>query len=251
MKRPFGLAFLNLHRCTAPEAVRAAAQAGAAFLGLRPWQNVPGSPFQRLIGEPSILREVQAAMADTGVRVFDLEIIRIDAAFDAQRWKPLYEVGAALGARSVTVAGDDPDSARLCDSYARVCEAMAPYGLTADLEFTPWTAVPDARTALHFARSRTTLEDLRAIPRSLLHYAQICDGIPGLHFTTEQLIHSARCERLFPGEGGIDLSGFLDALPPDLPLSCEVVHLEREAAMSPSEWAARCLATTRSLVEGA
>jgi sugar phosphate isomerase/epimerase len=267
--RPYGLAFLNLHRCTAPEAVQAAAQAGATFLGLRPWQNVPGSPFQRLIGEPAILREVQAAMADTGVRVFDLEIIRIDASFDAQRWKPVYEIGAALGARSVTVAGDDPDAARLCDSYAQVCEAMAPYGLTADLEFTPWTAVPDARTALqvvqragtpanagilpdplHFARSRTTLEDLRAIPRQLLHYAQICDGTPGLHFTTEQLIHSARCERLFPGEGGIDLRGFLDALPPDLPLSCEVVHLEREAAMSPTEWAARCLAATRRLVEG-
>lgn len=265
--RPFGLAFLNLHRCTAPEAVQAAAHAGAAFLGLRPWQNVPGSPFQRLIGEPAILREVQAAMADTGVRVLDLEIIRIDAGFDARRLTPLFELGAALGARSVTVAGDDTDAARLCDSYARVCEAMAPYGLTADLEFTPWTAVPDARTALqvvqragspanagilpdplHFARSRTTLEDLRAIPRHLLHYAQICDGIPGLNFTTEQLIHSARCERLFPGEGGIDLRGFLDALPPDLPLSCEVVHLEREAAMSPADWAAHCLALTRSRV---
>lgn len=143
---------------------------------------MPGSPFQRLIGEPAILREVQAAMADTGVRVLDLEIIRIDAGFDARRLMPLFELGATLGARSVTVAGDDLDAARLCDSYARVCEAMAPYGLTADLEFTPWTAVPDARTALqvvqragtpanagilpdplHFARSRTTVEDLRAI----------------------------------------------------------------------------------------
>jgi hypothetical protein len=100
---------------------QAAAHAGAAFLGLRPWQNVPGSPFQRLIGEPAILREVQAAMADTGVRVLDLEIIRIDAGFDARRLTPLFELGAALGARSVTVAGDDTDAARLCDSYARVC----------------------------------------------------------------------------------------------------------------------------------
>ena len=53
---------------------------------------------------------------------------------------------------------------------------------------------------LHVARSHTTLDDLRAIPRGLLHYAQICDGEPGLDFTTEQLVHTARCERLLPGE---------------------------------------------------
>jgi sugar phosphate isomerase/epimerase len=269
MTRPYALAFLNLHRCTAPEAVQVAARAGADFIGLRPWQNVPGSPYQRLIGEPSLLRETQAAMRDTGVRVFDLEIIRIDAGFDAHRWDALYEVGAALGAKAVTVAGDDADEARLCDHYAQLCEAMAPFGLTADLEFTPWTAVPDARTALrvieragapanagilpdplHVARSHTTLQDLRDIPRHLLHYLQICDGEPGLHFTTEQLIHTARCERLLPGEGRIDLRGYLQALPADLPLSCEVVHLERERAIGPADWAAQCLAATRRVAEG-
>jgi sugar phosphate isomerase/epimerase len=100
------------------------------------------------------------------------------------------------------------------------------------------------------ARSHTTLQDLRDIPRHLLHYLQICDGEPGLHFTTEQLIHTARCERLLPGEGRIDLRGYLQALPADLPLSCEVVHLERERAIGPADWAAQCLAATRRVAEG-
>ena len=86
-----------------------------------------------------------------------------------------------------------------------LCEAMRPYGLTANLEFMPWTAVPHAQSALrivtnagmpsnagilvdalHFGRSTTSLDDIRAIPRQLLHYAQICDAQAGLNFSTEE-----------------------------------------------------------------
>jgi hypothetical protein len=31
------------------------------------------------------------------------------------------------------------------------------------------------------------------------------------------LIHTARCDRLLPGEGGIDLAGLFAVLQPDLP----------------------------------
>jgi sugar phosphate isomerase/epimerase len=99
--------------------------------------------------------------------------------------------------------------------------------------------------ALHFGRSTTTLDDIRAIPRELLHYAQICDAEAGTHFSTEDMIHTARCERLLPGDGTIDLHGLMSALPPDLPMSVEVVNLPREANTPPSDWAAECLAASR------
>jgi sugar phosphate isomerase/epimerase len=82
-----------------------------------------------------------------------------------------------------------------------------------------------------------------------LHYAQICDAEAGLHFSTEQMIHTARCERLLPGDGTIDLPGLFNALPADLPISVEVVNLAREAQASPAEWAALCLAASRPFVE--
>ena len=81
------------------------------------------------------------------------------------------------------VAGDDPDEARLVGLLRRLRRRRAPYGLTADLEFMPWTEVPDAKTALrivearrrangrvlvdalHFARSGDTLDDIAALPR--------------------------------------------------------------------------------------
>lgn len=268
MSRTYSLAYLSSHRCSPSEAIRVAAQAGYAYVGLRLWPNAAGAPQQFLLGQPEVLRETVAAQRDTGVGVFDLEIIRLDADFDPHRWDALYEAGAALNAKAILVAGDDTDEARLTSNYTRLCEVMAPYGMSADLEFMPWTAVPDAKSALrivnnagkpanagilvdalHFGRSATTLDDIRAIPRELLHYAQICDAQAGREFTTEQMIHTARCERLLPGTGNIDLQGLFDALPADLPISVEVVNFEREKTTNPAEWAAICLAASSPFVE--
>ena len=266
--RTYSLAYLTSHRCTPVEAIRIASANGYAYVGLRLWPNAPGAPQQHLLGLPEVLRETVAAQRDTGVGVFDLEIIRIGEQFDPHHWDALYDAGAALKAKAILVAGDDTNEARLTANYARLCEVMQPYGMTADLEFMPWTAVPNANTALriitnagtpsnagilvdalHVGRSHTTLDDIRAIPRALLHYAQICDAEAGLHFSTEQMIHSARCERLLPGEGTMDVQGLFDALPADLPISVEVVNFAREANANPSEWAAICLAASRPFVE--
>lgn len=268
MSRIYSLAYLTSYTLTPPQAVRLAGELGYAYVGLRLLPNAAGAPQQFLIGQPEVLRETVAAQKDTGVGVFDLEIIRIGEGFDPKAYLPLLEAGAALKAKAVLVAGDDTDEARLTDGYARLCELMAPYGMTADLEFMPWTAVPDAKAALrvinaagrpanagilvdalHVGRSNTTLDDIRAIPRELLHYAQICDAAAGTHFSTEEMIHTARCERLLPGEGSIDVKGLFNALPADLPVSVEVVHFERMAQMGQTEWARHCLAASRAFLE--
>jgi len=268
MPRIYSLAYLTSNQCTPPQAVRLAAELGYSFVGLRLLPNMAGAPQQHLIGRPEVLRETVAAQRDTGVGVFDLEIIRIGEGFDPTTCLPLLEAGAALKAKAVLVAGDDPDENRLSDGYARLCELMAPCGMSADLEFMPWTAVPDVNAArrvidaagrpanagilvdaLHFGRSATTLEDIRAIPRELLHYAQICDAAAGRHFSTEAMVHTARCARLLPGEGTVDVRGLFDALPADLAVSVEVVHLERMAQMGPREWARHCLAASRAFLD--
>lgn len=268
MGRTYSLAYLSSHRCTPAEAIRIAAQTGYQFVGLRPWPNAPGALQQHLLGQPEAFHETLAAQRDTGVGVFDLEIIRINEGFDPHTWDALYDVGAQLQAKAILVAGDDPNEARLTASYAHLCEVMQPYGMTADLEFMPWTAVKDAKSALrivqnadmpanagilvdalHFGRSTTTLDDIRAIPRQLLHYAQICDAEAGTHFTTEEMIHTARCERLLPGDGTIDVKGLFAALPADLPVSVEVVNFGREANTSPANWALECLARSRPFTD--
>jgi sugar phosphate isomerase/epimerase len=177
------------------------------------------------------------------------------------------DIGQTLGAKAVLIAADDTNETRLADHYARLCEVMRPYGLTADLEFMPWTAVKDAKSALrvidlagrpsnagilvdalHFGRSTTSLADIAAIPRALLHYAQMCDATAGLNFTDDQLIHTARQERLLPGEGTIDVVGLFATLPQDLPVSVEIVNLERSKPIGDKAWAALCLQATQKVL---
>ena len=130
-----------------------------------------------------------------------------------------------------------------------------------------WTAVPNVKTALHIVnsagmptnagilvdslhvgRSYTTLEDIKRIPRALLHYAQICDAEAGTHFSTEEMIHTARCARELPGQGTINLKGIFDSLPNDLPISVEVVNFKQEDKFSTVEWAEMCLASSKLFV---
>ena len=83
----------------------------------------------------------------------------------------------------------------------------------------------------------TTRADIAAIPRHWLHYAQICDAPAEIPATDEELIHTARQERLLPGEGGIDLSGLFSALLTDLPISVEVPNYLRVPRLGEREWA--------------
>jgi sugar phosphate isomerase/epimerase len=52
--------------------------------------------------------------------------------------------------------------------------------------------------------------------------AHLCDAPAGKPTTTEGLLHTARAERLPPGEGGIDIVPILRAMPGDTQIALEV-----------------------------
>ena len=83
MTRPFSLAFLTAMRLAPPAAVRLAAQTGYQAVGLRLLPAAPGGVCHPLHADPAGLRETLAAMADGGIGVFDLEIIRLTPGFRA------------------------------------------------------------------------------------------------------------------------------------------------------------------------
>ena len=149
-----------------------------------------------------------------------------------------------------------------------LCEVAARHGLTCDLEFMPWTGVPNLSAArrivegadqpnggvlvdaLHFARSASTLEEVGRLPKARLHYAQMCDGLVPGPTTNEGLIFDARCAGVLPGEGGIDLKALFDQLPADLPVSIEIPHDVRAPAMGYEAWARAAFDATRRVLEG-
>jgi sugar phosphate isomerase/epimerase len=265
--RALSLAHLTLLGLAPADLIDVAARAGYPFVGLRLLPAAPGGPAYPLMNDAVALRETLARMAASGVRVFDLEIVRLDERFDVARLLPLLEVGARLGARTVLVGADDTDAARRARSYAALCEAARGFGLAACIEFMPWTAVKNLRDAtqliemagrpanagllvdaLHFARSQSTLHEVAALPREWLHYAQICDAPAEIPASVDGLIHTARAQRQLPGEGGIDLVGLLRALPGDLPLSVEVPDPQRAAAVGPRAWAEQALQAARAVL---
>lgn len=265
MKRVYSAAYLTFTPLNPPDAVRVAALYGYDSLGFRIMPAAPGGPFDDLIGNKAMLRETKAALAQTGVSVFDIEIVRIGEGFDLSKYGGFLETCGELGAKAILVAGDDPDEGRLVANYAAFCEAARQYNLTADLEFMPFTAVKDCRAAmrvlgaaqqpnggilvdaLHVGRSTTTNADLAAIPRKWLHYCQLCDAKPGLKFSLEDLIYNARTERYLPGEKGTDIAGMLAALPEDLPISVEIPSEPRKRDLGVLEWCRLSLEASRKL----
>jgi len=270
MAHRYSLAFLTVFDLGPVEAVRAAGAAGYDLIGLRMLPAAPGTEAAYpLLTDDRVLAETEAVLRDTGVGVADIEIVRLKPETEVAGFAPFFERGRRLGAKSVLVAGDDPEEARLAESFGRLARLAAGFGLTVDLEFMPWTRVPDLSTALriveaageanggvlvdalHYDRSATTLAEVAAMPRSRVNYVQFCDGPRDYDRSDAGLIEVARRARLMPGEGGIDLAGLARAIPGDAVISVELPNHARGARMDGAERAALALRATKAVVEGA
>jgi sugar phosphate isomerase/epimerase/4-hydroxyphenylpyruvate dioxygenase-like putative hemolysin len=259
----YSLAHLTVLSLSPPELVEAAAEAGYRYVGIRLTKVTPQEPHYPLATDPALMRTTKVRLAATGVEVLDIELARIGPDEDPRDFQRFLEAGAELGARHVITQLPDPDRNRKVDRFARLCEMARPLGLTVDLEFPSWTETPDLTEAarvlraaaqpnggmlidlLHFARSGSSVADLRELPAEWFHFAHVCDAPPGVPPTNEELIHTARFERLYPGEGGIDLDGILSALPAGVPYALEIPRAQLSAQIGAKEHARLAIAAAR------
>jgi sugar phosphate isomerase/epimerase len=65
------------------------------------------------------------------------------------------------------------------------------------------------------------------------------------------MIHAARYERMFPGDGGIDLVSLARAMPADLAISIEVPTAELAKSVDAKTRARRALAAARNVIAAA
>lgn len=268
MAHRLSLAFLTVPGCGPVEAIRIAAETGYDMIGFRLLPAATEPPYA-LMHDDRVLDETISALKDTGLAVGDVEIARLKPQTAVAQFEPFLERAARLGARHVLVAGDDPDQTRLTGSFAAFCQLCRAYDLTADLEFMPWTGVPDLAAArrivedaaqpnggvlidaLHFDRSATSLEEIRNLPASLVHYVQFCDGPADYDPCDEELIRVARSGRLLPGEGNIDCVALARAIPQDVTISVEVPNQELASRFPPKAWAAAAINATRRVLAAA
>lgn len=218
------------------------------------------SKNKRLFGE------IQEAMDETGMTVYDIELARIADGVDVRSYEGPFEAAARLGARGMISSIWTDDKSFYMEQFALLCDLAAQYGLTVNLEFPTWAGVwnltdvmevldtvkrPNAGVmvdTLHAHRSRVSLEELAAVPKELYNLAHICDGPAGIpeRGDRETLIFTGRDARYYVGEGAIDIAGMVKTLRPDTVLSIELPHIERVAKYGFFEHAKRCLGTAKN-----
>jgi sugar phosphate isomerase/epimerase len=258
MKRSIGLAALTVLELPHVEQISVAAQAGYSHVGLR-LIPVAGQP----VVHPFDVIDVERRLIDTGMRVLDVEVFRLTPETRVADFEPALAVAARLHATELLVHGADPEEARLIETFGGLCDLAAQYGLAANLEPMPWVDVSNiakamrildgaARSnggllvdAIHFFRAGDTPEALAKVPPRSLRYLQLCDARAERPSDMQEIIRQARSDRLFPGEGGLDLHGLMAALPADIALSLEIPVAKK---MEPLQRARRALAATKAIL---
>jgi len=91
---------------------------------------------------------------------------------------------------------------------------------------------------LHFDRSDSSLSQIGSIPTHWLPMMHLCDAPAGKPTTIKGLLHTARAERLPPGEGCIDIAPILRAMPDDTQIALEV-PMQQMAGLEGAESVAR------------
>jgi len=262
--RTLSLAHLSLIASPPHQLVALAAEAGFAGVDLR---LSPATPTDRVYDDNErmqLCHGLLPLLRQTGLKVWDVEIIRINERIRAEDHLPLMEAASLLGARRIKAVCDCSDPALSAALLARLAELAAPFGLTVDLEYMVFSGVKSLRAALaiveaaaqpnlqvlvdalHWIRAGDTAADIRAAPPGRIGYVQLCDGPARGPAGREALIAEARTNRLPPGDGEFPLRALLEAMPPSCPISIEVPLLSGE---NPLHHARRLLAAARRVTE--
>ena len=260
MKRKFSLLYLTAAKCPPPEMIYLASRAGYSHVSLRTiTMGLPGELNFGLSFNSGLLRNTRTALAETGVKLLDIECARIDEKTNLQRYLPEMEIAAELGAEAVTAnvwtANKDYNS----DIFGQLCEQAKNYGLRVNLEFVTWSAIRNIGDAvelinasgadnaaiavdtLHFHRSQCTLDELDKIPAPMLGALHLCDAPGEIPQDAERLIHTGRAERLYLGEGGVDVASIVRRMPSDMVCAIEIPNIERTNVIGCAEHVHRSL----------
>lgn len=251
--RFLSLAHLTLMVADPIALIDAAATAQFSHIGMRIVPPTPDAPMRPVIGDAPYQRRIKQRLAESGLKVLDIEAFWLTADTDVAGIAPAFAFGAELGASYVVVVGNDPERSRLIDNHARLTELAAAHGLKTSLEFIPYSEVKtidDARDivhasgqagagllvdALHLSRSGGSPSDLAQLPAGMIHYLHLCDAPAALPPDLAAIRREARGERFYPGEGQLPLAAFLAAAP-DVPVGIEAPD-SRRAGLSFAEQA--------------
>jgi len=264
MAKQFSLAYLTVLDCPPPEMTYLAAKAGYDFVSLRPiYMGLPGEPNYALGENKQLLRQTKTALAETGIKLLDIELARIHDGVDPKSYLPAMEAAAELGGRHVLSSIWTDDRNFAIERFDELCELAKPYGLTIELEFVPIASVHDLAGTVdvlqtvnqenaglmldihHFHRSGDKVEDLDALPREWFRYLHLCDAPAEIPKSNKEMTRILREARSYVGEGGIDVASIVNRIP-EIPYSIELPNIKRSQELGYEEFARRCLQSAKN-----
>jgi sugar phosphate isomerase/epimerase len=219
---------------------RLAAAAAGQFKGISLW----GRDYELARSEGLTDLDMRTMLADAGLSVAELDPawwwppgagdIRLPELDDQNifgfRETEMFAIADALGARSLNAVdafGGRFTRDEVTDAFAQLCIRAAEHGLLVQLEFLPWSKIPDLRAAWeivrnadqpnggitidawHYFRSESDDGLLDAIPGSQILGIQLCDA--PLEPDPDP-VRSTLHERLLPGDGELDLGSLVASL---------------------------------------
>lgn len=263
--RHLTLGWLSLINATPADVISAAQAADFRSVSIRITGRKPGDGFPESVGNPAAMRELKKRLTDGGLRLSNTSTYHVTPEITLDMLRPVIDASVELGAKIMVTTCADPDHRRWADFAARYAEAVGQAGLKLALEFVPFSEAKTIEQGyalvqavdvphfgllidpLHLARSGGSPRDIARVDPKKIIFAQLCDARkdhPGL----ANLPNEARTGRLYPGDGALPLYDFLDALPEDLEIECEMPRTDY-ANLPAAEQAKRAGHAMRSFLE--
>lgn len=265
-----GLGHLTVERLEPPEVVTQAAEAGFASTGLRFWDGFTDVETFPLSPGSAMLKETLRRLRSSDIVVEEVENIVLSARTKVEDYRPMFEVGALLGAKRVIIGSVADDERQGTDLFAGLCRVGAEFDLDIAIEFyLKWhgcaslsqglrivsnAGEPNGKLlidALHLSRSGGAPAELANAPREALASLQLCDAPAEKPASLDAISHESRFARLIPGEGGLPLADVVRAFPKDLPISVEIPNRVLEDEIGAQAFLRRCHEASVRLIKSA
>jgi sugar phosphate isomerase/epimerase len=243
--RALSLAALTVLGLSPEQQIVCAHKAGYQYIGLRLIPATPHEYRSLLLEDKAQQSRVRNLLSTTGIKILDIEVFRLEPSTNLSEFIPYIELGLALGAKNMLVAGYDSDFYRMRDNWLELCSIAKIYGIKPHLEPMPWTCVrsyleavklvelaPPSQSAvlidpIHFFRSGGNVSQITATHTSHMEYIQLCDAPMEIPSSMEEILRQGREDRLPLGLGNLPISHLLSKIPTHLPISLEVPLSER------------------------
>lgn len=268
MDYKFSLAQLTVLDASPTEITKMAADCGYDYVSMRQiYMGLPGEPDYDLAKNKTLMKETKEILKETGIKLLDIELARIFDGMDLEKYRPAMETGQELGAKHILSSIWTDDKEYYIEQFAKLCDMAKEYNLSVELEYVPIAGVNNLKGALevldtvnrensglmvdmhHIQRAGDSSEDIEKVERKYLKFAHLCDAIPETPMEREELIRIMREERLYCGEGGIEIASILKALKPLNTLSIELPNAKYVKEYGYKEHARRCLETAKEYIK--